>query len=105
MWGFFVGRAGVEIMSKGWGTTHSFIKLNQQGLDIIKPFLPKFIAHYTQMVEQGKTENQMFYETEKKFRDFLIEKICIPHNVSNGACVVMILQACKDSAEGRLKGD
>ncbi len=101
LWDFIVRRAKVEAVKMNWGTLSSPIHLNVRGLEVIQPFLDQFLPFYVDLLKRTPpaTEQDMYVEFERKFGDFIMEKICIPYGVTEGACLVAIVSACKVAHE------
>ena len=97
IWGFLIRRAHVDLLKIGWGEAHSPVTINARGLAAVEPFLDKFLPFYIQLISKNpKISNQeMFQQFEIEFGDFIMEKICIPNKISEGACILAIMQACR----------
>jgi hypothetical protein len=92
---FLYRRGEAEAASKGWGTFNSPFAINAAGVDVVLPFLDKFIPLYAKLSAKGASEAQMFIEFEREFGDFIVQKICIPNGLTQGACLVSIIKACR----------
>lgn len=109
LYDFIFRRGKVEATQKGWGTFNSPFEITVQGINAILPFLSEFLPFYAGLMAKrphldprrgplGATaERELFFEFEKKFGDFILEKLCAPHQVSMGACIVSILKVCEEN--------
>jgi hypothetical protein len=97
LWEFHVRRAYVEAVGKGWASVNSPIHITAAGFEAALPFLAKFLPFYLGMVKRHLSEPEMFFELEKHFGDEIMERICIPAQVSQGACLINIIQACQEA--------
>ena len=97
LWDFIIRRGKVEAVKMEWGELHSPIRLNVRGLDVVKPFLDKFLPFYIQLLQRNPpmAEQEMYIEFEREFGDFIMEKMCIPLGVTAGACLIAIVAACR----------
>jgi hypothetical protein len=59
------------------------------------PFLEKFLPLYKKLAAIGASEAEMFLVFEREFGDFIVQQICIPNGLTQGACLVAIIRTCK----------
>lgn len=98
LWTFHLERAKVEAVLKGWGKLRSPVELTALAVELIKPYLDShFLPLYAKLIAKNPriTDQRLFFEFERKFGPLLVEKICIPQGVSQGACLVAVLESCK----------
>ena len=103
MWEFLTRRAYAEFINKGLGAMSSPIEITPKGLIMIMPFIEKFLPFWSSLLAKNPsiTDGELFLEIERQFGDFLVEQICIPHQLSAGACVIAVIMGCRKKAEER----
>ena len=94
-------RGQLDAIQKGWGTKNSPFQITTEGIDAIAPLLNQFIPWYGQLIHNrpGITEVQIFEAFERQFGTFIIERVCLPHHISNFACLIAVLEACKQHTQ------
>jgi|SRR6266566_259653 len=101
---FLFNRAKTELVQTGLARMNSPIELKANCVEAVMPFLSKFIPFYVQVLKkypnlQGDAlDKQLFIEFEHAFGDFIVEKICIPMHVNQGACLLAIIKSCQQMA-------
>ena len=97
LWDFIVRRGKAAAVKKGWGEFSSPFRLNVQGLAVVQPFLDQFLPFYVDLLkrEPPLTERDMYIEFERKFGDFILEKLCLPYGLSEGECLSAVVAACQ----------
>lgn len=99
LWEFHVRRGKGELAEKGLGTVTSPIHLTAPMFEAILPFLREFLPFYAGMVVKKYSESRMAEEFERKFGDLIMERVCIPNKLTQGACLVAIIAACQEEAK------
>ena len=99
LWDFLMRRAKGEALSKGWGSTGSQFHINPTGYAKIEAFLDKFLPAFASMTKRKLSDQQMYRELERDFGDFIVEQICVPNGMSSGACLILIVEACRLSTQ------
>ena len=98
---FLFNRAKTELVTSGLADMHSPIVINVSCFEGVMPFLGKFIPFYLKIVKKYpdlhgyKLDKILFIEFENEFGDFIVEKICIPMHVNQGACLLAVIKACQ----------
>jgi len=97
LWEFHVRRGTVEAVKIGWGTVNSPFHISATGFEAALPFLTKFLPFYAGLIKKNPKmpERELMLRFEAEFGDFIMEQICIPKGVSQGACLIAILAACE----------
>lgn len=97
---FLFNRAKTELMQTGMATMNSPIELKVSCFEAVMPFLGKFIPFYVSVLkkypdlEGDALDKKLFIEFESHFGDYIVEKICIPMHLNQGACLLAIIKAC-----------
>ena len=101
MWQFMVRRGQVEAMRKGWGEYSSPFQINGVAFEVVLPFLTTFLPWYatTLAARPDISDGELSAKLEAKFGEFIVEKICIPQGVTEGACMVAIIEVCRHEYE------
>lgn len=98
---FLFNRAKTELVQTGLATLNSPIELKVNCFEAVMPFLGKFIPFYLNVVkkypnlEGDALDKQLFIDFEAAFGDYIVEKICIPMHLNQGACLLAIIKACQ----------
>ena len=106
---FLFNRAKTELVHTGLAEMHSPIELKVNCIEAVMPFLGKFIPFYAQVLKKypdlngDALDKALFKEFEYAFGDFIVEKICIPMGVNQGACLLAIIKACQQMSHVRPK--
>lgn len=98
---FLFNRAKTELVHTGLATANSPIELKVSCFEAVMPFLGKFIPFYVNMLKKypnlkgDALDKQLFIEFEEHFGNYIVEKICIPMHLNQGACLLAIIKACQ----------
>lgn len=98
---FLFNRAKTELVHAGMARINSPLRLTVNCAEAVMPFLGKFIPFYGKLLKKypdlkgDALDRMLFLEFEKEFGDFIVEKICIPMGVNQGACLLAIIKSCQ----------
>lgn len=94
MWSFQMRRAMSEVVEKNLGVMESPLVFNSHVIKELDPMKEALqTAYHRRWV--GLTDAEMLLEIERDFGDQLIHRVCIPHNLSHGACLLLALTIAK----------
>jgi hypothetical protein len=100
---FIWNRAKTELVNVGLASMNSPIELTVNCVEAVMPFLTKFIPFYATVLKKypelhgEELDKALFMEFEEKFGGFIVEHICIPMGVNQGACLLAIIKSCQNS--------
>lgn len=100
---FFVRRAKVELVKLGWGTQQSPVKITTASFEKMQPLLTELLPFYAVLITKNpkltdgskESERTLMEAFESRFGDFIVERVCIPYGMSQGACLIAAMQACQ----------
>ncbi len=58
--------------------------------------LPPLREFYATLGRQHITDTELALEIEKRFGDQIVQKVCIPHGLFMGACLLIAIAAIKE---------
>jgi len=97
LWDFIIRRAKVEFVEKGFGVMQSPLAIKAGALKLIEPFVMRVLPFYNDLVDKNPaiSDKDLFIELEMKFGDDLVKQVCIPHNLTAGACMILVIEGCR----------
>src|SRR5713101_7508947 len=107
VWDFLIRRARAEMVYKGFGKITSPIQITAKAIEAVMPILSEMLPFYAALVKDKPkiSEREMFVAFEEKFGDYIVEKVCIPHGLNAGACLLAIISVCKLESQRGEKGE
>jgi|SRR6185369_1446310 len=102
MWAFLLRRAQSELLHKGFGKMNSPLVLTEAGKLAIAPMVSDLSAFY-KTLSPKLDDVQVAMYIEQKFGDRLLKEICLPHDFSMGACLVLAVKAAKEPETIKVK--
>lgn len=98
-----VRRGSVELAIKRgpqgeeWATFQSPLHLGKMAVEAVLPFIDVFVPFYLDLKQTKPdiTENEMVWLFEEKFGDFIVQKICVPNQLSSMGCLVAVVKVCE----------
>ena len=87
MWEFLMRRAKLEGLRSGLMEEHSALFLSNELKAAFAPLMEHLRAFYTSK-GQRLSDLDLMLALERNFGEEIVEKICKPLNVTNGACLV-----------------
>lgn len=96
LWEFQLRRAKVEAKEKGVGEINSPIKISEEAKLWMKELTNELKAFYRKL---GRTlsETQLAEEIEKRFGKEIVEKVCLPHGLFQGACLLIAMEVARST--------
>ena len=97
LWQFTIRRAKVEAILAGWGVIRSPLRLTPEAIALLTPLIVELATFYTTLIRENPriSEVDLFIAFENRFGDVLVEKVCIPHRLTRGACVIAAIEVSK----------
>jgi hypothetical protein len=91
---FHVRRSWSEIYGKGIATRNSPLHVAPETREWIAPLADKLNAFYNR-IGRNMTQRELFLEIERNFGDQLLNEVCIPRGLSQGACIIIAMESMK----------
>lgn len=95
LWEFQLRRAAVEALQRGIGKMNSPIKINEEAKSWLGDLTLELKAFYRRLGRE-LTISQLAEEIERKYGDEIVKKICIPHGLSQGACLLIAMEVARE---------
>ncbi len=96
MWDLQWKRAASEAVKAGIATRNSPVIINDEAKGWAEPLLPAMRDFYLTLGRR-MSDGDLMLEIVRRFDDDIITQICIPHGLSEGACILLIKQALEDA--------
>lgn len=95
LWEFQLRRAKVEALRQEIGTVNSPLKISEEAKSWMKELAHELRAFYRKL---GRTlsETQLAEEIERRFGKEIVEKVCLPHGLFQGACLLIAMEVAKE---------
>lgn len=97
LWDFQLRRARVEALQAGIGKMNSPFQINDEAKAWIGEMANELRAFYRRL-GRLMTEAELVAEIEKRWGKELVEKVCIPHGLYQGACLLIAMEVAKEGA-------
>ncbi len=102
LWNFLMRRGIVEATQKGLGVINSPFTLSTDTKEwLLNHPIVSDIKKFCGNNGKGISNVDLAVKIERKFGERIVKEICIPKNISDGACLVLALEAAR--IERRLK--
>lgn len=95
-WDFLMRRAVSEAISSGVATKNSPVIVTDEAKKWMKPLLGP-IKDYYKNLGRNLTLSELAMEIERRFGEQILNEICIPHGLSQGACLLIAIQAAQEA--------
>ncbi len=95
LWQFTLRRASVEAVVKGVGRMNSPLKINEEAKQLLGELSCELKSFYRRI---GKTLStaQLAAEIERLYGDEIVQKVCLPHGLFQGACLLIAMEVARD---------
>ena len=94
LWDFQLRRGRVEAVRQGLATKNSPVTVTEEAKSRIKDLVEPLRAIFINLGDDPK-DRDLAIAIEKYFGDELVDKICIPLKVSQGACLIIAMAVAK----------
>lgn len=102
VWDFLLRRAAVEAVSRGVATMNSPVTFSTEARSWLAHLAPELRAFYNGE-GQGLSENDLASAIERRWGARLAEEVCIPHDLSLGACLLLAIEVARDGDQADAK--
>lgn len=96
MWSFQMRRAMSEAVDRKLGTMESPLTFTPEAIAALDPLKDELIEFY-KSVPASMSDGEVLIEIEQKFGDRLLELVCIPLHLTNGACLLLAYSVAKQA--------
>ena len=98
LWEFLMKRGTIEGLERGFLKANSPLAVTPEIRAAFDPIMEELLTFYPADGHKMKDLDLMF-EMERRFSNKIIEAICIPLHVTNGACLVIAAKLLRDGCE------
>ena len=95
VWDFLMRRAVSEAINVGVAVKNSPIEVTDEAKQWMKPLLASIRDFYRE-TGGNLTDRELALEIERRFGEQILNEVCIPHRLSQGACLLIAIQAAVD---------
>lgn len=95
-WDFLMRRAVSEAVMTGVAVKNSPVVVNDEAKKWMKPILGP-IRDFYKSLGRKMTEYELMMEIERRFGEQILDEVCIPHGLSQGACLLIAVQAAMET--------
>jgi hypothetical protein len=95
IWDFHMRRAQSEAVKLGIATMNSPVKVSDEAKEWMAPLIAP-IREFYKGLGRRMTERDLYIEIERRFGEQILREVCIPHGLSQGACLLIAVQAVRD---------
>jgi hypothetical protein len=91
-WRFLLRRGEAEAVLRGYATKNSPVSVSdERALKVFPADLAEAIQGYFNRLARHLTLVELAAEIERNFGDRLVDEVCIPHGITEGACLVLAM--------------
>lgn len=91
---FHVRRSWSEAFQKNIATINSPTEISAEAKAWMNPIVDDVKLFYARL-GRHLNERDLWLEIERKFGDRMLKEVCIPHGLSQGACIIIAMEAVK----------
>jgi len=102
MWDFLMRRAMSLAITNGYGEVNSPFKINTKSEKLFANLKDELQAFYTS-TGKNMTDGELMLEIEKQWGNKILKEICIPHNMTDGECLVIAAAIAKKNNGVKIK--
>jgi hypothetical protein len=95
LWDFQLRRASVEALQRGIGKMNSPLILSEEAKSWMAELAAELKTFYRRF---GRTLSvaQLAEEIERRYGDEIVKKVCIPHGLFQGACLLIAMEVARE---------
>ena len=79
-------------------THNSPFRITDEAKRWLGDLLPPLMEFYAKLDRRKITDAELALEIERRFGDQILEKVCMPHGLYMGACLLIAIAALKEPA-------
>lgn len=95
LWDFQLRRAKVEAVVQGVGRMNSPLVLNADAKSWLEGIAAELRSFYRRL-GRTLTESQLAEEIERRWGDEIVKRVCIPHGLFQGTCLLLAMEVAKE---------
>ena len=104
MWEFQIRRAQVELLQRGIGAMNSPINISPEARQWLADLADALRDFYNRL-GRHLTDADLMMEIERRFGQEIMEKVCVPHGLFQGACLLIAMAVAREGVDARLDVD
>ena len=95
LWDFQLRRGALEPMVSGVATKNSPLTVREEFLAVSKELGDPLRDFYRKIGRPAMTNAELAFQIERHFGSEIVDKVCIPHGLSYGACLIIAIAVAK----------
>ena len=95
LWDFQLRRGALEAMVSGVATKNSPLTVREEFLAVSKELGDPLRDFYRKIGRPAMTNAELAFQIERHFGSEIVDKVCIPHGLSYGACLIIAIAVAK----------
>ena len=95
LWDFQLRRGALEAMVSGVATKNSPLTVREEFLAVSKELGDPLRDFYRKIARPAMTNAELAFQIERHFGSEIVDKVCIPHGLSYGACLIIAIAVAK----------
>lgn len=103
IWEFQLRRATIEAVQHGIGKMNSPLVISQEAKEWMGELAVRLREFYRRL-GRTLTNSELALEIERRYGQEIVEKVCIPHGIFQGACLLIAMEVAKEGAAGPQDG-
>lgn len=97
LWGFHMRTGANEVITRGIGTMNSPVVIGDEAKAWLRELKFELQKFYRGLGRHNLTDSELCLEIERRFGKQLMEKVCIPHQLQQGACLLIALAVARET--------
>ncbi len=98
VWGFLMNRAIGEAVQKNIATFNSPVIISEEAKRWMSGIADQLRDFYVRLGRR-MTEWELALEIERVYGDRILKEVCIPNNLSQGACLLIAVEVSKEMSQ------
>lgn len=104
LWDFQLRRAAVEAVQRGVATVNSPLKFSAEAKSWLGDMADELRSYYRQF-GAGLSRTRLAEEIERRWGRRIVDEVCVPHGLLQGACLLLAMEVASEGAEGVIRED
>jgi len=96
LWDFQLRRGAIEAVGSGIATRNSPLRVRDEFLKHAGSLVEPLQDFYRKLGRPDISPSELAFQIELHFGDQILEKICLPEGVSQGACMIVAIAIARD---------
>lgn len=95
LWDFQLRRGALEAIGNGVATKNSPLTVREEYLTVSEELGVPLREFYSRIGRPAMTNAELAFQIERHFGSQIVDKVCIPHGLSYGACLIIAIAVAK----------